>query len=34
MAGVMFAMEIVLLGNYEPASFAAIVIASGSPRRR
>ncbi len=28
-AGVMFATEIVLLGNYEIASFAAIVIASG-----
>ncbi|HAR45926.1 MAG TPA: Cl- channel voltage-gated family protein [Nitrospiraceae bacterium] len=28
-AGVMFAMEIVLLGNYELASFSAIVIASG-----
>jgi CIC family chloride channel protein len=28
-AGVMFAMEIVLLGNYELTSFAAIVISSG-----
>ncbi len=28
-AGVMFAMEIVLLGNYEMSSFAAIVISSG-----
>ncbi len=28
-AGVMFAIEIVLLGNYELASFAAIIISSG-----
>jgi CIC family chloride channel protein len=28
-AGIMFAMEIVLLGNYELTSFAAIVISSG-----
>jgi len=28
-AGVMFAMEIILLGNYELTSFAAIVISSG-----
>ena len=28
-AGVMFAIEIVLLGNYEIASFAAIIISSG-----
>jgi CIC family chloride channel protein len=28
-AGIMFAIEIVLLGNYELSSFAAIVIASG-----
>ncbi|MEJ2695172.1 MAG: chloride channel protein [Candidatus Sulfobium sp.] len=29
-AGIMFAIEIVLLGNYELSSFAAIVIASGA----
>ncbi|MEW6118427.1 MAG: chloride channel protein, partial [Nitrospirota bacterium] len=28
-AGIMFAMEVVLLGNYELSSFAAIVISSG-----
>jgi len=28
-AGVMFAMEIILLGNYELRSFAAVVVASG-----